>query len=710
MNKIIPFIKLFWPFGIGIVLLWIPLLRDLHLESALLTATLVCFWGSLKASDKTSSNDFNIISELSLKILLLALPLLIHGAFSQCLSWTGVGLWLLLPFPSLLFGVSIGRFVRIMKFPIPKILSFCMLVLIGFGILLYEFLTLPQVYYFNHVWGFWPGPIYDDEIQITIGLIWFRLTTMSWIFLLWVLPNIKTKTKHHLSILISCVCIASIFYLHPQLGISTPREYLKTQLPEVIRTDHFVLYFDQDNFDHEERAYWAARHEFHFQQIIQLLEIDWPQDRIIESYVYANAWQKKKLVGAKFTSYVPVWLEQDQMHIAKEHLEHVLKHELVHVITKQFGNAVINASWSIGLVEGVAEAIAKDASKISTLDQIIAAEDPLPTVNEMASSLTMSGFYSSASAISYTTAGSFVGYLLENYPIKNFKVAFPTTDFEKAYNVPFDTLVTRWKSQLPVNNVDSIDTKISQQIFSQRSLFQMDCPRKVHPVLSGIDDLRLYESLSDSVNARAIINHLYSKYPDIPQIKTIWSTYQLRTLNSGQIISDITDSDSTFSLQLTKADAYFQTGNYIAADSILFQWKTKHAYKSNNRTDDSFVVRSDSLTWSIFLKARYHNTMVHPTLFETLPEPLQWLQVHRAISLKDKNHLINYARFLLTNIPNVQRFDTQESMINTLVYYREFELAEKWIHKLTNLAIRERYKERVHELHEWLDFTKATQN
>ena len=225
MNKIIPFIKLFWPFGIGIVLLWIPLLRDLHLESALLTATLVCFWGSLKASDKTSSNDFNIISELSLKILLLALPLLIHGAFSQCLSWTGVGLWLLLPFPSLLFGVSIGRFVRIMKFPIPKILSFCMVVLIGFGILLYEFLTLPQVYYFNHVWGFWPGPIYDDEIQITRGLIWFRLTTMSWIFLLWVLPNIKTKTKHHLSILISCVCIASIFYLHPQLGISTPREY-----------------------------------------------------------------------------------------------------------------------------------------------------------------------------------------------------------------------------------------------------------------------------------------------------------------------------------------------------------------------------------------------------------------------------------------------------------------------------------------------------
>ena len=160
--------------------------------------------------------------------------------------------------------------------------------------------------------------------------------------------------------------LATSFFIHPQLGISSPRSHLKSELSTVIETDHFRLYFDSTNFDDHERAYWADRHEFHFNQIIDILEIDWPKDRYIESYIYENAWRKKELVGAKFTSYVPVWLDQDQMHIAKEHLDQVLKHELVHVLTKQFGNTLFNASWSIGLIEGVAEAIAKDASSIST--------------------------------------------------------------------------------------------------------------------------------------------------------------------------------------------------------------------------------------------------------------------------------------------------------------------------------------------------------
>lgn len=141
------------------------------------------------------------------------------------------------------------------------------------------------------------------------------------------------------------------------------------------------MYYDPKFYSEDEIQYWAQRHEFHFDQIVEQLQIDWPTNRKIESYLYNHAWHKKELVGAKFTSYVPVWLEKDQLHIAKEHLEGVLKHELVHVIAKQFGNDLMNASWSIGLIEGVAEAIARDASDVSTLDQIIAAEQPyLPPI------------------------------------------------------------------------------------------------------------------------------------------------------------------------------------------------------------------------------------------------------------------------------------------------------------------------------------------
>lgn len=77
------------------------------------------------------------------------------------------------------------------------------------------------------------------------------------------------------------------------------------------------------------------------------------------------------------------------------------------------------------MIEGIAEAIAKDASPESTLDQIISAESPYPSPQQMKNALSNSGFYSSASSISYTTAGSFVQFLLNNYPVEHFKRRIP---------------------------------------------------------------------------------------------------------------------------------------------------------------------------------------------------------------------------------------------------------------------------------------------
>lgn len=304
------------------------------------------------------------------------------------------------------------------------------------------------------------------------------------------------------------------------------------------------MYYDPKFYSEDEIQYWAQRHEFHFDQIVEQLQIDWPTNRKIESYLYNHAWHKKELVGAKFTSYVPVWLEKDQLHIAKEHLEGVLKHELVHVIAKQFGNDLMNASWSIGLIEGVAEAIARDASDVSTLDQIIAAEQPLPTADQMRSALSIFGFYGSASAISYTTTGSFVSYLLDNYPIDQFKAAYPTSDFESSYSVPFDTLVARWKNQLPLNEVDSVDQQVSQFVFSQQSLFQVSCPRKTHPVLRGLDRYQFHEANQEPLKSLEVINELHKNYSELIAIRQLWARKQLEVGTPSLLLEAFSESDT----------------------------------------------------------------------------------------------------------------------------------------------------------------------
>src|SRR5690606_26551769 len=116
-------------------------------------------------------------------------------------------------------------------------------------------------------------------------------------------------------------------------------------------------------------------------------------------------------------------------------------------------------------------AIAKDASAQSTLHQIIAAEKPYPDARQMKKALSISGFYGKAGAISYTTTGSFVEYLLNNYPVQFFKDAYAGGNFEEVYNRPLEELVFGWHQKLDSVKIDSTDKRISEFIFAQRSLF-----------------------------------------------------------------------------------------------------------------------------------------------------------------------------------------------------------------------------------------------
>ncbi len=692
------------PPALGVFLLLFPLLRDVHLESALFVSTLICFWAGWKGARVKRNKDLLLLRQGLLTLLLIFIPLLVHGWLNDCITREGLLLWALLPIPSLLFGLVVGRFYRLLKIPAPTFFSITTVLIVGLGVWVIQFFQLPQVYYFNHVWGYWPGPIYDEEIRITASLFWFRASTMFWVLLLWVLPSFSQSIVQKVLTVTSATGILLIIFFQPDLGISTPRTELQQQLADVQETAHFKLFYDSTFYTTDEIEYWAARHEFHFRQITQQLEIEWPEVRKIESYLYNHAWHKKELVGAKFTSYVPVWLEQDQLHIAKEHLEGVLKHELVHVIAKQFGNDLLNASWSIGLIEGVAEAIARDASDVSTLDQIIAAEQPLPTADQMRSALSMFGFYSSASAISYTTTGSFVKYLLDNYPVEHFKAAYPTSDFESTYSIPFETLVTRWKNQLPVNEVDSIDQEVSQFVFSQRSLFQVSCPRKTHPVLRGLDRYQFYEANQEPLKSLEVINELHKNYSELIAIRQLWARKQLEVGTPSLLLEAFSESDTISSFHLLKADAMFQTSGFQASNSYLKRMSERHFPDEDLMLKQSLEVRSDSLSWNAFYNARYNSELSDPELFQNYSKPLQWLLVDRALRNYDQAAIIQYAQLLVDETPDPTWFDTQERLVYMLVYYQREQLAKQWIDSLSELNLRARYQERIHEMEEWAAF------
>src|SRR5690606_3555442 len=163
-----------------------------------------------------------------------------------------------------------------------------------------------------------------------------------------------------------------------------------------------------------------------------------------------------------------------------------LHHELVHVAAKSFGNTLINASWSIGLVEGLAVAVSPDVSSSSTIDQIVAASDNVPDAGLLEASLSINGFYTGRGSVNYTTTGSFVRWLLREYPVDYLKEAYRSSRFD-VYPLPFDQLVSGWKSMLDTISVDTTDRAISSRLFGRLSLFEADCPRLVTAMYKEYD-------------------------------------------------------------------------------------------------------------------------------------------------------------------------------------------------------------------------------
>lgn len=698
-------LKYLLPLFLGGLLIPIPLLGDFHFESALIAATLGCFWAGIASSKLILKSDYILTLKILRGVYLFGLPLFLFSFFTNCLSWDGVGFWILVPFPSVLLGISIGRFFRKLTAPFPTFLTIFTLLFISVGVLLIEFFTLPQVYFFNHVWGAWPGPIYDETVRVTESLVYFRGMTAFWILFLWYAPDWKKSLQTKLIVLSSIIILILAYTMMSEFRVITPRSTLQNELKEY-QTEHFDIYYSEEFFTQQEIEYWALKHEFHFDQIVRLLEIEYPQDQKIESYLYSSAWEKKELVGAKFTSYVPIWLEQDQLHIAKEHLNAVLKHELVHVISKQFGNSLFNGSWSIGLVEGLAEGIAKDASPESTLDQILSAAPPYPSTEQMKNALSTSGFYSSAGSISYTTAGSFVSYLLENYPVSNFKKAYPTSNFEEAYQLTFDSLVAGWRRSLPDMKIDSVDQQVSEFIFSQRSIFQKSCPHMVTPIMELWDQVRFYETINQKEQAFPIVNSLYEMAPKNLTIKQKWVQYQLGFNKYDQVIKAIESTDSIPTFSILRADAFALNNDWEEAYNQLERTWDLLPDNTSRSFKYSFELRKDTLNWKVFNSSRYQVVLLPPgRLVVNIPNQL--LNIQKAIEINELDFLKEYSEQILSVQKNEDWFDIYELLIDRLIYLNEFDLAKNWIKSISVLELRPRYLERIVEQQEWLDFVSS---
>lgn len=693
---------------IGIVLLFIPLLGDFHIESAMLVSLVGCFWAGVSACKSQKSNDFFAALRISGFLFLVGLPLLVKAIVTGCFSIDGLAFWLLFPLPSVFFGFAIGRLLRIWDIPYRRLITIVVLIAVALGIFLYELLTYPQVYFYNHVWGGWPGPIYDEIVQVSEAAVFFRLLTVLWAILLWHIPTISSDNFSKWIVGFSTIAVLLSYSQLTELGVLSPRSHLQNVLGGHKVTEHFDLYYDHQLYSDYEIELLAKEHEFYFDQIESQLELsERDTTRKIESYLYGHPWQKKELVGAKFTSFVPVWLDHDQLHIAKQQIDHSLKHELVHVLAKEFGNKLFNASWSVGLLEGIAVAIDGGSSRTSTVDQIVVSEKPYPTAEELKHAFSPRGFYGGRSGVNYTTSGSFVRFLMKNYPISNLKEAYHTGDFTEAYETDWETLTQEWHQSLDFVETDTVDRKIARRIFSRPSLFEKECPHIVSDFGLAEDRYQFFLANRDTTRALEALDRAVVLSDSVPPMKAEWSYRNLMTGNPQKIQQAASLQDSTLDLQLLYADAFAMTNNEERARPHLDRAESLFEENPDSLLKPALTTRQNKRQWSIYRQMTYYNNLPDSLTFSEANHRTKIRSINKAIDNEQWLLVENYTQQLIDDSLQITYFDDYLHLVHHVSFKGKVELSDQIIEQLGELSLRERYRERLQQQENWVSFLES---
>ncbi|MGH7889998.1 MAG: tetratricopeptide repeat protein, partial [Thermodesulfobacteriota bacterium] len=314
-----------------------------------------------------------------------------------------------------------------------------------------------------------------------------------------------------------------------ELGVTFTRSYITENfLTASLETEHFSIYYTPGTTEARDIALIANDHEWRYKQLREFLQVS---SRVkIRSYIYPDVETRKKLIGAGETTIAnPI---HSEIHLVYDAFPNpILEHELTHVMSSEFGMRVLKVSPKVGLIEGLAVAADWGATNGFTSHQwskSMFVKGVAPDIKEIVGL----GFWYAPPQKSYTLMGSFCRYLTDTYGIEKFKVLYQTGKFS-VYGKSLDDLISEWKKFLDGIDIPENAPILAEYRFSEPSIFQARCPRKVAALkdeaLEAFNDGNLYrakdlfnEALSFDRNNPVLLDSLaYIYYYDRDYDKVI---------------------------------------------------------------------------------------------------------------------------------------------------------------------------------------------
>lgn len=374
----------------------------------------------------------------------------------------------------------------------------------------------PHIFMYAWQIGFFPGGSWDAELPITGTLLLYRfvhlVVTAALTLALIALERLRTERERSTGTgsssdegteqrsgnylpnpalttgiaavaILSCLCI--IF--RSDLGLTRTHGWLRAELGSELHTRYATIYYHAEGTDSLDLWRAANLTDFYVEEHAKALSLPLDSVEPITLYLFASAAEQKRYVGTASASFTKPWIRT--LSQTFDRIEPTLRHELAHVMIEPYGN-LLGISISQGLLEGSAMALENDYGE-RTLHQYAHMAYQFGLAPPVERIMSVGGFSSRRSSLSYVLAGSFSKWLIDRFGMQRYLIAFPWGDFQKGYGRDIHELSEeygRFIDSLP--NVDSTYLPTVRYLFGGGSFFFQRCLRR-----TGTLNARGYEAL-----------------------------------------------------------------------------------------------------------------------------------------------------------------------------------------------------------------------
>ncbi|OGU66759.1 MAG: hypothetical protein A3C56_02080 [Ignavibacteria bacterium RIFCSPHIGHO2_02_FULL_56_12] len=473
----------------------IPLLNYLGFEFSAATAPLLTLLTGLAVirivseSKSAPDNSFAQSAKYFLKASIFVVPPFVIAAANamivrNCSFPEGLLYYIVVVLPALAFAVGLALLSLSASRSFPRTLF----VLLWTAVLLHVPVVTfagAQIFAFNPIIGAFPGLTYDETLTILPKLALYRISTLVTTALLISAAHVieerrrrpglrLLRSRKALAVGIWTLAVSAVLWQSERLGFSSSLNHIRETLGGVRETEHFTVLYPRQALTDAQADRLASLHEFYYERICKTLRVA-PAGRITSSF-YESPEQKSTLVGGGRTDFAKPWLWQ--LHLNLGSASQSLKHELTHVLAAEFGFPLVRIGMNSGLIEGLAVAVERESNG-ETLHraaaQIVAAGIQ-PNLENVFSTF---GFFRSHSAVSYTLAGSFCRYLIEEYGVSRFKVLYGSGSFLEAYRRPLQSLLPDWERRFRSVKLSQSDTIKALYFYDRPPIFTRECLRTI---------------------------------------------------------------------------------------------------------------------------------------------------------------------------------------------------------------------------------------